>query len=102
MSVNREVRFTQTGACGGARKLCRTEICPLEQVELTAGREGALKGAFVVPKTIVAQLKARQSEWPLRWTTEDYQTTWLAPGRLLLFPNRKMRRGLQSRSMASR
>ena len=55
-----------------------------EQVELT-GREGALQGAFVVPERIGAQLEARRRAWPIPWTTQDYETTWLAPGRLLLF-----------------
>ncbi len=40
---------------------------------------------FVAPEGIFAQLAEREKAWPIPWTREDYQTTWLAPGRLLLF-----------------
>jgi hypothetical protein len=30
-------------------------------------------------------LAARKLKWPIPWTHEDYESTWLAPERLLLF-----------------
>jgi hypothetical protein len=44
-----------------------------------------MTGSFVVPDRIMQQLARRQESWPIPWTKEDYQTTWLAPERLLLF-----------------
>jgi hypothetical protein len=46
---------------------------------------GTFDGSFVIPQRVFDQLKARQAAWPIPWTTEDFQTTWLAPQRLLLF-----------------
>ena len=46
---------------------------------------GRWSGRFTVPQRVFNQLAARQKEWPLPWTSEDYRTTWLAPERLLLF-----------------
>ena len=42
-------------------------------------------GSFTVPRRVFDQLAARQRAWPIRWTAEDFRTTWLAPQRLLLF-----------------
>lgn len=48
--------------------------------------EGGRFGArFSVPQRVFDQLAARQKAWPIRWTAEDYRTTWLAPERLLIF-----------------
>jgi hypothetical protein len=44
-----------------------------------------MTGSFVVPERIMQQLAKRRELWPIPWTKEDYQTTWLAPERLLLF-----------------
>jgi hypothetical protein len=52
---------------------------------LSPDAEGTLHGDFVVPQSIFAQLADRKKAWPIPWTTEDYQTTWLVPERLLLF-----------------
>ena len=46
---------------------------------------GTFRGAFTIPQRIFDQLQARQRAWPIPWTTEDFETTWLAPQRLLLF-----------------
>jgi hypothetical protein len=40
---------------------------------------------FTVPARVFEQLARRQQAWPIRWTADDYRTTWLAPERLLLF-----------------
>lgn len=34
---------------------------------------------------IKEQLNERKKQWPIAWTKEDYQTTWLVPERQLLF-----------------
>ena len=62
-----------------------TPFSRAQQVSLTPDAEGTLKGAFVVPQRILAQLATRKKAWPIPWTREDYETTWLAPERLLLF-----------------
>ena len=46
---------------------------------------GRFSGRFTIPRRVIDQLTARQAAWPIPWTTEDFQTTWLAPQRLLLF-----------------
>jgi hypothetical protein len=44
-----------------------------------------LQGSFVIPQRVVSQLSARRRHWPIPWNSEDYETTWLVPERLLLF-----------------
>ena len=39
----------------------------------------------MVPQRVLDQLAARKLKWPIPWTQEDYESTWLAPERLLLF-----------------
>lgn len=46
---------------------------------------GKFTGTFTIPKRIFQQLQARGKAWPIAWTQQDYQTTWLVPERLLLF-----------------
>ncbi len=46
---------------------------------------GRFLARFTVPQRVFDQLAARRKAWPIPWTAEDYQTTWLAPERLLLF-----------------
>jgi len=46
---------------------------------------GVLRGRFTVPRRVFDQLDARRRAWPVKWTAEDYRTTWLVPERLLLF-----------------
>jgi hypothetical protein len=57
-----------------------------EQIQLNAGApDGSLSGTFSVPQRIFTQLAARRENWPIEWTLDDYNTTWLVPERLLLF-----------------
>lgn len=46
---------------------------------------GTMTGAFRIPRRVFDQHAARAKAWSIRWTPEDYRTTWLAPERLLLF-----------------
>jgi len=57
-----------------------------QQVDLVAQGDGkTLAGSFVIPERVKSQLSARRVRWPIRWTPEDYENTWLVPERLLLF-----------------
>ncbi len=56
-----------------------------QEVPLTSTQDGDLVGAFNLPRRIFEQLAARKQAWPIPWTPDDYNTTWLAPERLLLF-----------------
>jgi hypothetical protein len=56
-----------------------------QQVAVTNAGDGAIEGSFEVPQRIVQQLADRKRAWPIPWTEDDYETTWLAPERLLLF-----------------
>ncbi len=47
--------------------------------------DGRFTAHFTVPARVFDQLAARRRAWPIPWTAQDYQTTWLAPERLLLF-----------------
>jgi hypothetical protein len=46
---------------------------------------GTISGTFKIPDRIKEQLNERKKQWPIPWTKEDYQTTWLVPERQLLF-----------------
>jgi len=46
---------------------------------------GIFRGEFRIPTRIKQQLAARKEAWPIPWTEEDLQCSWLAPERLLLF-----------------
>lgn len=57
--------------------------------------ETKVKADFLIPRRIFDQLEERKKKWPIEWTKEDLQCTWLAPERLLLYiqiaePNWKM------------
>jgi len=56
-----------------------------QEVARTSTSDGALEGNFTVPQRIFDQLEARKKAWPIPWTKEDYESTCLAPERLLLF-----------------
>jgi len=56
-----------------------------QEVALTPAQDGSLAGTFTVPQRVLKQLAARKQAWPIPWTPDDYNTTWLAPERLLLF-----------------
>ena len=91
MTVNgHTVPFTQKGRYVEARvRFAGQAFHQAQQVRLAAGKDGgkdgSVEGMFTVPGQVVKQLEARKKAWPIPWTTEDYETTWLAPGRLLLF-----------------
>lgn len=46
---------------------------------------GRLSGTFTIPQRVFDQLRRRRQAWPIPWTPDDYQTTWLASERLLLY-----------------
>ncbi|HET7620052.1 MAG TPA: hypothetical protein VFK20_16210, partial [Vicinamibacterales bacterium] len=46
---------------------------------------GTLRGSLTIPQRVFDQLAARRRAWPIPWTAEDLETTWLAPERLLMF-----------------
>ena len=56
-----------------------------QQIALTHTSAGELAGSFLVPQRILSQLEDRRRAWPIPWTQEDYESTWLVPERLLLF-----------------
>jgi hypothetical protein len=57
-----------------------------QQVDLVAQGDGkTLAGTFLIPERVKSQLSARRVRWPIRWSPEDYENTWLVPERLLLF-----------------
>ncbi len=56
-----------------------------QQIGLERSADGSMSGTVVVPQRVIEQLRDRARAWPIPWTADDYQTTWLAPERLLLF-----------------
>ena len=83
---NRSVTVRQTGRHVSAD--VHFEGIPFhqaQQVAITVEKDGALTGTFIVPRRVLDQLAARKRAWSIPWTTEDFDTTWLAPERLLLF-----------------
>jgi hypothetical protein len=81
-----QVKFTQSG--GYVETQVQFEGIRFEQAQeipVSQGKDGSLRGTFVVPKRVLEQLAARKLKWPIPWTQEDYESTWLAPERLLLF-----------------
>ena len=87
MMINgKPVQFEQHGEyVSSTVKFAGNRFGHSQQVELTAGQNGAFKGTFVVPQRISKQRAAIDKAWPIQWTPDDYQTTWLVPSRLLLF-----------------
>jgi hypothetical protein len=78
--------FTQTGAYVEAQVRFNGECFgQAQEVALSPRQDGDLQGSFEVPQRILNQLDARKRAWPIPWTKEDYESTWLAPERLLLF-----------------
>ena len=47
--------------------------------------ETTVKAEFSVPQRVFDQLKRRKNQWPIDWTEDDLQCTWLASERLLLY-----------------
>ncbi|MEJ7770067.1 MAG: hypothetical protein WKF89_19775, partial [Chitinophagaceae bacterium] len=46
---------------------------------------GKYENSFSIPAWVFKQLKQRKNAWPIKWTKADFETTWLAPERLLLY-----------------
>ena len=77
---------------GGKKMPSRTVKNGLVEVPVTfAGapfrhyQQVAADGKFRVPQRVFDQLAARRKAWPIPWTAEDARSTWLEPGRLLLY-----------------
>jgi hypothetical protein len=87
MTVNGNgAKFTQSGRYVEAQVHFKgTRFAQAQEIVTEPGDGGALKGTFVVPQRVLDQLVARKKAWPIPWTQEDYESTWLAPERLLLF-----------------
>ena len=56
-----------------------------QQIQVKETVNGEFSGSFVVPQRVLEQLAERKKAWPIPWTPADYESTWLAPERLLLF-----------------
>ena len=87
MTVNGSaVNFTQSGSYVEARVAFQgPRFGQAQEVAVSHNADGSLTGKFVVPHRVLDQLAARKSKWPISWTPEDYESTWLVPQRLLLF-----------------
>jgi hypothetical protein len=87
VTVNgKSLRLTQTGNYVETQVRFDGEcFAQAQEVAVSRGPDGELSGTFAVPQRILDQLAARKRAWPIPWTQEDYESTWLAPERLLLF-----------------
>ncbi len=87
VSVNGKVLpFTQTVAYVEANVQFEGDCFgQAQEVAMSPRQDGDLQGSFEVPQRILDQLDARERAWPIPWTKEDYESTWLVPERLLLF-----------------
>jgi hypothetical protein len=87
MAVNgKPVPFRQNGRYASAEvKFAGTTFAHSQEVPLQSDSDGSLTGSFLIPDRIMQQLARRRESWPIPWTKQDYETTWLAPERLLLF-----------------
>ena len=88
VSVNgRSTPFLQSGDyVSVAQRFAGQPFVQSQQVDLVAQGDGrTLTGSFLIPERVKSQLSARRVRWPIRWSPEDYENTWLVPERLLLF-----------------
>ena len=81
------IAHTPSGLVNVDVRFASAEFHQLQQVGRydSANVGGVVRGTFTIPQRVFDQLAARQRTWPIPWTSEDYETTWLAPQRLLLF-----------------
>lgn len=81
------IRTRRPGAIELGVRFDGAEFRQLQPVVLgeSTFRGGRLTGSFTIPKRVFEQLAERRRAWPIPWTSEDYQTTWLASERLLLY-----------------
>lgn len=86
LTVNGQLKqFEQHGRYVSANVQFRgVQFTQAQEVKLTLD-SGSLSGSFLVPSRVASQLEERKKAWPISWTPDDYDTTWLAPERLLLF-----------------
>lgn len=87
VTVNgRQMPFQQRGSYVEVPVSFRGErFSKAQQLELERNTNGSFSSTFTVPQRVFTQLGDRHKAWPIPWTTEDYETTWLAPERLLLY-----------------
>jgi hypothetical protein len=87
MTVNgHAVQVTQAGCYVSAQvHFGGQSFRQAEPITLAPAQDGSLAGTFTLPQRILAQLAERKRAWPIPWTPEDSETTWLVPERLLLF-----------------
>jgi hypothetical protein len=82
----KRVPYVQHGRYVSTRvKFAGTAFSRSQEVPLKAEPDGSLAGTFLVPTRVKSQLAKRHDSWPIPWTKEDYDTSWLVPERLLLF-----------------
>jgi hypothetical protein len=80
------VKFTQSGKYIEAQAQFKgPRFAQAQEIATTQSADDFLTGTFEVPQRVLDQLAARKLQWPIPWTQEDYESTWLAPERLLLF-----------------
>jgi hypothetical protein len=87
MTVNgAAVKFTQyDGYVEAQIQFAGARFAQAQEITTTPGIDGNVSGTFVVPQRVFDELADRKLKWPIPWTQEDYETTWLAPERLMLF-----------------
>ena len=82
----KSVAFNRNGRYLSAQvKFAGSIFAHSQEISLQSVTESSLTGSFSIPGRIVQQLARRRDSWPISWTKQDYETTWLAPERLLLF-----------------
>ncbi|MGE5114233.1 MAG: hypothetical protein ACM3JB_25510, partial [Acidobacteriaceae bacterium] len=82
----RRLPFSQNGSYISAKvHFAGRRFAHSQEVALRSSGAVNLVGTFRVPSRVFLQLTAVQKAWPIEWDVEDNQTTWLMPGRLLLF-----------------
>ena len=80
------VQFMQSGRYVQAQvNFSGARFAQAQEILVSQREDGSLTGEFVVPQRVLDQLAERKLRWPIPWTKEDYESTWLAPERLLLF-----------------
>lgn len=87
LKVNgKAVAFNQTGRyVSSPIRFAGKAFAHSQEIVLNKSSNESWSGCFLVPTRIRQQLLERKTSWPIPWTKEDYETTWLVPERLLLF-----------------
>ena len=81
-----DVRFKQSGSYVEAQVRFKGQrFAQAQEIPVAPSQSGSLHGTFVVPQRVLDQLALRKEKWSIPWKQEDYELTWLAPERLLLF-----------------